>query len=147
MSLHSYTKILLHVVWGTLNRDKIINKDVQSVVSKFLYNYAKEKKIPMIVNHVNSDHVHALINLPTGTTVEDCLKLLKGGSSFYVNREKLLKTKLQWGRGYGAFSVSKSDKDKVIEYIKNQEEHHRGRSFAVEFEVMVKKYGLNKQNG
>jgi len=143
MSLHSYTKILLHLVWGTLNRERIINKDVQLAVSNFLYNYAKEKKIPMIINHVNADHVHALIDLPTGITVEDCLKLLKGGSSFYINQEKLLSTKLQWGRGYGAFSVSESARDNVIEYIRNQEEHHRAKTFAEEHEIIVKKYGLN----
>lgn len=143
MSLHSYTKILLHLVWGTLNRDKIINKDVQPELSKFLYKYAKEKKIPMIINYVNADHVHALIDLPTGITVEDCLKLLKGRSSFYINKGKLLKTKLQWGRGYGAFSVSESAKYKVVEYIKNQEEHHRAKTFVEEYESMLKKYGLS----
>ena len=143
MSLHSYTKILLHLVWSTLNREKIITKDVQPRVSKFLYEYSKKKKIFMITNYVNADHVHVLIDLPTGITVEDCLKLLKGGSSFYINQEKLLKKKLQWGRGYGAFSVSESAKDKVVEYIRNQEEHHRAKTFAEEFEIMVKKYGLN----
>ena len=146
MSLHSYTKILLHIVWGTLNREKILNKEVQPEVSEFLYKYAKEKKIPMIINYVNADHVHALIDLPTGIAVEDCLKLLKGGSSFYINKEMLLKPKLTWARGYGAFSVSESARDRVIKYIMEQEEHHRKKTFSEEYERLVEKYGLKISN-
>jgi len=96
----------------------------------------------MKTNYVNADHVHALIDLPTNITIEDCVKLLKGSSSYHTNLNKLIKTKFSWGRGYGAFSVSASQLKKVETYIKNQEEHHRVKSFTEEYEMFINKYGM-----
>ena len=67
---------------------------------------------------------------------------MKGSSSHWINQNHLVKGRFAWGRGYGAFSVSHSDVDKVANYIARQEEHHRRRNFAEEFEVFVEKYGL-----
>jgi putative transposase len=70
------------------------------------------------------------------------VQLFKGGSSHWINEEKLLRGRFAWGRGYGAFSVSHSDVDRVAAYIAGQQEHHRKKSFSEEFELFVKKYGL-----
>ena len=82
-----------------------------------------------------------LVDLPTNLSVEDCIKLLKGGSSFYINKERITKTKFSWGKGYGAFSVSASQLKNVIEYIRNQEEHHKTKGFTEEYELFMKMYG------
>lgn len=97
----------------------------------------------MKINYVNADHVHTLLDLPTNLCVEDCAKLLKGSSSHHINQNRLINTKFFWGRGYGAFSVSASQLDVVVKYIKNQEEHHRVKSFAEEYKMFIEKYGLN----
>jgi REP element-mobilizing transposase RayT len=89
--------------------------------------------------------VHALLDLPTHLSIEECIKLLKGASSFYINKQKVINTKFSWGKGYGAFSVSPSLLDKVITYIKNQEEHHRVKTFTEEFELFSKNYGIVKE--
>jgi len=119
----------------------MFNKDQRKEVSNLLYNYCEEKSIFMKINFVNTDHVHALIDLPTYLTVEDCIKLLKGATSYYINKNRIIKSKFSWGKGYGAFSVSASQLNNVISYIKNQEEHHRSKSFAEEYELFMKKYG------
>jgi len=108
--------------------------EVAKRVSEFLFNYSKEKNIFMKINYVNPEYVYALIDFPTNITVEDCFKLLKGASSHYINKDRLIAGKFSWGRGYAAFSVSESQLDKVIDYIKNQKEHHRIRSYAEEYE-------------
>ena len=142
MSTHSYNKIWIHFIWETLDKQKILSKPARLKLSAYLFNYCKEKKIFMKTNYVNADHVHALIDLPTNITVEDCVKLLKGSSSHHINKIKLINTKFSWGRGYGAFSVSASQLKKVETYIKNQQEHHRVKSFTEEYEIFIKKYGL-----
>jgi hypothetical protein len=80
--------------------------------------------------------------LPTSKSIEDVAKLLKGGSSHWINENKLIKGRFAWGRGYGAFSVSHSDVPRVARYIAKQEEHHRKWTFSQEFGLFVKKYGL-----
>lgn len=84
MSLHSYTKIWLHSIWETHNREKLLNERAGKILSEYLFNYSKEKKIFMKLNYVNPEHVHSIIDLPSNFTVEDSLKLFKGGFfSFY----------------------------------------------------------------
>jgi REP-associated tyrosine transposase len=142
MSTHSYNKIWIHFIWETIDKQKILPKPARLKLSDYLFNYCKEKNIFMKTNYVNADHVHALIDLPTNITVEDCVKLLKGSSSYHINKNKLINAKFSWGRGYGAFSVSASQLKRVEFYIKNQEEHHRVKSFAEEYKIFIKKYGM-----
>ncbi len=93
-------------------------------------------------NYINADHVHALIDLPTHLSIEDLFQLLKGRSSNWINAENLTPGKFAWGRGYAAFSVSHSNLEKVVEYISNQAEHHRVKSFTEEYEEFIRKHGL-----
>ncbi len=106
MSLHSYSKVWLHLIWSTHNKEKVLLKDARKQVSNFLYTYAEEKKIYMRTNYVNAEHVHALVDLPTTLSIKECLKLLKGSSSHYINQNRLVNSKFRRARGYGAFSVS-----------------------------------------
>ena len=96
----------------------------------------------MKINFVNPDHVHALIDLPTGLSIEELVQLLKGSSSYWINEQNLVAGKFGWGRGYGVFSVSESGVAEVCAYIAGQEEHHRKRSFTEELKLFVERYGL-----
>ncbi len=139
MSFRSYSKILLHLIWGTKNREKsLADKSFRKTVSEYLYNYSNDKSIPMIMNYVNSDHVHALIELPTNKTIEEVMQLLKGSSSHWINEQ--VSFKFAWGKGYGVFSVSESKLNTVKKYIKNQEEHHRDKGFSDEYETFISVY-------
>lgn len=142
MSTHSYSRIWLHLIWETLAREPMLNKQVASQASKFLCGYSLEKGIYMKINYFNADHTHALIDLPTNKCVEDVIQLFKGRTSFWINDQKLLRGHFAWGRGYGAFSVSHSDVPRVAKYIAHQGEHHKKRSYAQEYELFVKRYGL-----
>ena len=96
----------------------------------------------MKINFVNPEHVHALVDLPTGLCIEEMLQLFKGSSSHWINQGDLLSSKFAWGRGYGVFSVSHSGVAEVAKYIAGQEEHHRKKSFAEELQRLVERYGL-----
>jgi len=142
MSTHSYSRCWLHLIWTTLDREPMLTKPAAAASSKFLTNYALEKGIYMKINYVNPEHVHTLIDLPTNKSIEEVVKLFKGSSSHWINENRLLRGRFGWGRGYGAFSVSHSDVDRVASYIAGQEKHHRKKSFRAEFELFVAKYGL-----
>ena len=96
----------------------------------------------MKVNYVNPDHVHSVIDLPSGLSAEDCLKLYKGASSHFVNQNNIINGRFSWSRGYAVLSVSESQVDKVIQYIKNQKEHHKVKRFSEEYEEFLKKYNI-----
>jgi putative transposase len=142
VSLHSYSRCWLHLIWATLKREKLLSKAVAIKLSEYLHDYAKSKAIYMMTNYVNPDHVHALIDLPTGMRIEEVVQLFKGSSSHWINEHGLVSGKFAWGRGYGAFSVSQSNVEEVARYIAGQEEHHRVRSFAEEYRAFVERYGL-----
>ena len=142
MSVHSYSRCWIHLIWGTLSRERILNKKAAAGLSRYLVEYADEQAVYMKINFVNPDHVHALIDLPTGSSIEKMVQLLKGSSSHWVNSSELVRGKFAWGRGYGAFSVSHSNVELVARYIADQEEHHRVKTFTEELREFIDRHGL-----
>ncbi|HET6671278.1 MAG TPA: transposase [Pyrinomonadaceae bacterium] len=142
MSIHSYSRLWVHLIWETLRREPMLSKPAAALASTNLTKYSRDKNIYMKINFFNADHTHALIDLPTDKSIEQVVQLLKGSSSHWINEQKLIKGRFAWGRGYGAFSISHSDVDRVARYIANQEEHHRKWTFAEEYGLFVKRYGL-----
>jgi putative transposase len=143
MSVHSYSRCWIHLIWGTLNREKLLHNEAAARVSQHLSKYAEINEIYMKINYVNADHVHALVDLPTGQSVEKVVQLIKGSSSHWINTNSVIAQKFAWGRGYAVFSVSESNVGQVAAYIAGQEEHHRMRTFAEEFEEFVDRHGLH----
>jgi REP element-mobilizing transposase RayT len=94
----------------------------------------------LIVNGV-TDHVHLLCRLRSTPDVADVVQAIKGGSSAWFNKEANLGT-IHWQEGYGAFTVSWSQRGRVYGYIKNQEEHHRQKTFAEEYEQFLIRHGV-----
>lgn len=142
MSLHSYSRCWLHLIWTTLDWEPLLTPSACRKASRFLTKYSREKGIYMKSNSFNAEHVHALIDLPTSKSIEEVMHLLKGSSSHWINEQRLLAAKFSWGRGYGSFSVSHSQVNHVVAYLAAQEEHHRTKTFKHEFEMLVKKHGL-----
>ncbi len=142
MSLHSYSRCWLHLIWGTLRREKLLHSKARIQVAGYCKKYAEEKNIYLKIVYVNPDHVHLLIDLPTKYSIEEVTQLFKGSSSHWINQNSIIDQKFAWGRGYAAFSVSESDVDKVASYIANQEEHHRTKSFLDEYREFITAYGL-----
>jgi len=142
MSVHSYSRCWIHLIWGTLNREKFLPKKAAARVSGYLNRYTETKGLYLKINCVNADHVHAFLDLPTGLPIEEVVQLLKGSSSHWVNANNVVSRKFAWGRGYGVFSVSESNIGQVAAYIAGQENHHRMRTFAEEFREFVDRHGL-----
>ena len=143
--LHTHSRIWIHIIWATKNRERILHKEISKELFEFLINKGKEINIPFEKLNIEPDHIHGLIDLPTDKTVADFVKLIKGSSSHMLN-QKIFKTKFSWQRGYGAYSVSASQFDVVKNYIANQQEHHNKRTFTEEYDAWIREYGIFDDN-
>ncbi len=143
MSVRSYTRIWIHLIWGTKNHEKLLpDRDFRKKVSRHLALNSEKKNILMKINYINADHVHTLIDLPTNITVKDAARLLKGELSSWINSE--VAYKFNWATGYAAFSVSESKVKAVVSYIKNQEDHHKRISYGEEYDEFLRGYHIKK---
>jgi len=140
----SYVKIWVHVVWGTKNRERVLQKEIRKVLFHHIRENAKKKNI--YIDFINGylDHIHCLIALNAEMTIAKAVQLIKGEAAYWANKNNLLKTKLDWANEYFAVSVSESMIDKVRDYIKNQEEHHKKITFQQEYEEFIRKYNFIK---
>ena len=128
----SATKILVHLVWSTKNRLPFINSNIKQKLFTHIRQNALDKGIEIIEINGFVDHVHCLINLQYNQKIEDVVKLIKGESSHWVNKNNLLKDEFfQWQAKYFAESVGVKDVGKIRRYIKNQEAHHQSNSINV----------------
>jgi putative transposase len=141
MSAHSYSRCWIHLIWGTLIREKMLT-EAAAQASDYLSDYAKTKGVYTKINYVNADHVHALIDLPTKLSIEDLVQLFKDSFAHWINANNVMTGKFACGRGYGAFSVSESNADQVAAYIAGQEAHHPLRPFADELKEFVRRHGF-----
>jgi REP element-mobilizing transposase RayT len=139
----SHVKIWIHAVWGTKNHERILNKDARKQLFQHIRENAKEKQIYIDFINGDTDHIHCLLALNADMTIAKVIQLLKGEAAYWANKNSLLKSKLEWADEYFAVSVSESMIDKIRDYIKNQEEHHKKMTFKDEYEKFITKFGFN----
>ncbi|MFL6210431.1 MAG: IS200/IS605 family transposase [Pyrinomonadaceae bacterium] len=139
-----HVKVWIHFVWSTKNRTPLLITEIRPQVFQHIRENAKAKNI--FVDFINGyvDHAHALVSLGTDQTISQIMQLIKGESSFWINKNKLCRGKFEWQDEYFAVSVSESVVGNVRNYIKNQEEHHRHKTFEEEYEEFIMKAGFQK---
>lgn len=136
---HKYPNVLVHIVFSTKNREFLIPPELQLKLHAYISGIGKNKQIPVIAVGGTGNHVHALISLPSDTSIAKAVQLLKANSSRWLGEHRFA---FRWQEGYGAFSVSASSRDAVIAYIANRPTHHARRSFDDEFASMLRKAGV-----
>jgi REP element-mobilizing transposase RayT len=139
---HSYVSNLIHYIFSTKGRFPFIDRELESRLWPYMGGIARENKMKAIAIGGTSDHVHLLVSLPATMSVAKGIQLIKGGSSKWIHGEFPKFRKFEWQDGYGAFSVSASQMKTILNYIDNQEEHHRKKTFAEEFVEFLEKYGV-----
>ena len=137
-----FIKIWIHLVWATKKREPLLTKDIRQLVFKHIRENAVIKNIHVDFVNGHVDHVHCLISLHPEQTISKVVQLIKGESSYWINKNNLCKEHFEWQDEYFAVSVSESSVNKVREYIKNQEEHHSKKTFQEEYDEFMHKYGF-----
>ena len=135
------TNLLYHLVFSTKGRLPLIGDEIQQPLYDYMGGIIRNQGGKAIEIGGMPDHVHCLARLPARKPVSDILRALRSDSSGWVNRERS-SNRFAWQTGYGAFTVSQSQVGKVRNYIQTQEEHHRGKSFEMEFLPLLKKRGI-----
>jgi putative transposase len=131
-----------HCVFSTKDRRPFITPELQERLWPFLGGIARQNKMRAIEIGGVEDHVHILLSLPATMAVSKTMQLIKGGSSKWIHENFPEHRDFGWQDEYGAFSVSLSQLDKTIEYIKGQEAHHRKMTFQAEFLALLKRHRI-----
>ena len=124
----------------------IITSELKPLLLPHIKQNSIKKEIFIDTLNCVEDHIHLLVSLGTEQTISKIAMLIKGESSFWVNKEKLTKQKFEWQDEYIALSDSESAIDKVRQYIINQEEHHKKKTFTQEYNDFLKVHGFNRTN-
>ena len=134
---NTYTQIHIHLVFAVKYRDGLIDKSWKEELHKYVNAIITENTHKLLIINAMPDHVHLLIGLRPKQALSDLVREIKSNSSKWINEKKFLKHKFEWQEGFGAFSYGKSDLQKITNYIKNQEEHHKKVTFLEEYKEFL----------
>jgi len=137
----SWVSIWVHVVFATKNREQFLHSGIRKQVFQHIKQNAEGKGIWIDSVNGYTDHAHCLISLNKNQTISEVVQLIKGESSFWINKNNLAQTKFSWQDDYWAVSVSESHLKAIRNYIFNQESHHNKNTFTKEIDEFMSKYG------
>jgi REP element-mobilizing transposase RayT len=138
----SLTKLYAHLVFSTKNREPTLDDEIRPRVHAYLATVVRSFGSPWVVVGGVADHVHLLFDMGKHHAPVAFVEQIKRESSKFVKTLGARYKRFYWQRGYGMFSVGPAHRDEAEAYVRNQEEHHRAKSFQDEFRMMLKRYGV-----
>ena len=138
----TFTFLGIHFVFSTKNRTPFIDDAMKEKLYAYIGGIVREIGGTLIEINAMPEHIHFYAYMPKTISVAKFMEIVKTNSSKWVHGTFPNKNDFGWQEGYGAFSISKSSENAVIQYIRNQQEHHRNKSFQEEFIDFLNKYGI-----
>ena len=139
---HTFASVYIHVVFSTKDRMPLIAESWRRRLYEYMSGIAREEFGRAIDIGGTANHVHGLLSIGTDLSIGGIMAKWKALSSGWVHKALPDGGAFGWQSGYGVFSVSRSNVDKVVQYIEGQEEHHKIRSFEDEFLSLLKRHGI-----
>jgi len=139
---NTFTQIYLHLVFAVQNRISLIQPEWKGELFKYITGIVKGNNHKLIAINGIPNHIHIALCYKPHQLIPDLLQDVKGNSSGWINKKKFVRGHFSWQEGYGAFSFSHSLIDLVVNYINNQEEHHKKQAFSEEYIQLLKKYNV-----
>ena len=139
---NTYTQLYIHCVFAVKYREAIIQPDWEPNLHRYITGILQGNGHKLLAINSMPDHLHFFVGLNPTQSISEMMRLAKGDSSEFVNKERFTKHKFQWQDGYGAFSNSRSQIDSVVKYIMNQKQHHTKRTFKEEYLDILKQYAV-----
>ena len=133
----SYIRIWVHSVWTTKKRVSYLTDRIRIIVIQHNLDYAKTKGIYIDIINGHVKHLHALISLGGSQNISDLMKLIKGESSYWINKNKITRLRFEWQDDFWSISVGESELESIGKYIRGQEEHHRKMSLEEEITKLL----------
>lgn len=140
---NTYSQIFIQIVFTVKGRENLIQKKHRGELHKLITGIVKNRDQKLLSIFAMPDHVHILIGLKPNISISDLARDIKAGSSKFINDNKWINGKFNWQEGFGAFSYSKSQVDTVVNYILNQEEHHKKETFKTEYLNFLNKFEID----
>lgn len=139
---NTYTQLYIHCVFAVKYRAAMLQTQWDERLRLYISATVQNNGHKMLAINNVSDHLHFLVGLNPNQSISEMMRLVKGDSGEWINKEKLTASKFHWQEGYGAFSYSKTQVDAVVKYIANQQEHHKKVTFLDEYKSMLDKSGI-----
>ena len=140
---NTYTQLYFHIVFAVKGRNNYISENWKSELYKYISGIIANKDQKLMIVNGMPNHIHLLIGTKPNCNLSDLIRDIKANSSKWINEKKFTNFHFEWQTGFGAFTVSQSVVSNVIEYIKNQEEHHRKKTFKEEYVEFLKAYQID----
>lgn len=139
---NTYSQIYIQIIFSVKYWENLIKEEYRDELEKYITGIVKNKNSKLLAIYCNPDHTHVLIGLNPNVSVSDIARVIKTNSSKWINQNNWYQGKFKWQNGFGVFSYSRSQIDSVINYILNQPEHHRKKSFKEEYLEILKKFEI-----
>lgn len=140
--MSTYTQILYQIVFGTKNNERTMKESGQEILYKYIWGILKNKKCHLYRIGGVEDHIHIVTHVHPTVAIAYLIKDIKIASSDYIKSKSIFPNFNGWQDGYGAFTYSISAKDNLINYIRNQKDHHQKVSFRDEYINLLKEHGI-----
>ncbi|MFM9950726.1 MAG: IS200/IS605 family transposase [Saprospiraceae bacterium] len=140
--MSTYTQILYQIVFSTKSRKKTLHKDNREALFRYIWGVFKNKKCHLYQINGVEDHIHIVTHIHPTVALADLIKDIKIASSGFIKEQGLFPGFDNWQDGYAAFTYSIEAKDNLIEYVKNQEAHHKNKTFREELIELLQEHGI-----
>lgn len=140
---NTYHQCYIQVVFAVKFREALITNEIKETVEKYISGIIANNNQKMLAIYCNPDHIHILISHDTKIAFADLVRDIKANSSKFINENNLTRKQFRWQEGFGVFSYSRWDVQKITNYILNQEEHHRKQSFREEYLNLLEEFEID----
>lgn len=137
-----YSRIYLQLVFAVKNRQALIESVWKDELCRYAASIIQGKGHKSIITNAVKDHIHLFLGYNPSNPIPDLVREIKCNSSKFINDHHLSRCKFEWQTGYGAFSYSRSDIDRVYQYIQNQEQHHKIKTFKAEYLELLEEHEI-----
>jgi REP element-mobilizing transposase RayT len=142
----TYSQIYIHIVFAVKGRNNLISTKWKDELHMYITGVVTNEGQKLIAINGMPDHIHILIGLRPTAALSIVVRDIKANSSKFINGKRWIAGRFEWQQGFGAFSYSHSQLTNVINYIQNQEEHHRTKTFREEYLEFLKLYNIDFKN-
>ncbi|HLR76771.1 MAG TPA: IS200/IS605 family transposase [Balneolaceae bacterium] len=140
--MSTYTQILYQIVFSTKNRTPSLVEENRNELFRYIWGILKNNHCHLYRINGVEDHLHIATHVHQSVALSSLVKDIKLGSSSYIKEQKLFREFNGWQEGYGAFTYSIKEKDRLINYIKNQQEHHKKVTFRDEYRNLLEEHDI-----
>jgi REP element-mobilizing transposase RayT len=138
----TYTQLFVQIIFSPKGRQNLISDRIKNDIYKYITGIIRNKGQKLIIINGTRDHIHLFLGFSPDITISDLVRDIKANSSNYINENRFVPGKFSWQKGFGAFTYSKSQTEKIVQYILNQEKHHQKKSFREEYLDLLNKFGI-----